>query len=258
MRIRSNPARPIRLSARPSPAAPPTRRRSLSRWAYLLLAFGLGAMAYHLLTTPEMTIAEVRVTGHRLVPAEEIAAAAGLKGKNLFLAATQDTAAAVQRIRRLEAASVQLYLPPAAEVRVRERTPKFVWQVEERRFLVDAEGVVLAAAGSDDRLPVIRDRDQKPVALESQVDRQAVVIAAELLALLRTELPGVQPSFEYSQREGLVLVSTQGWQALFGTGGSVPHQIAALKAILGQMAQEKKNPQVQVIDLRFGDRAYIK
>lgn len=256
MRIRSNPARPIRLSARAS-AAPPTRR-SLPRWAYLLLALGLGAMSYHLLTAPEVAIAEVHITGNRLVPAEEIAAAAGLKGKNLFLAAVQDTAAAVQRIRRLEAASVQLYFPPAAEVRVKERTPKFVWQVEERRFLVDAEGVVLAAAGSDDRLPVIRDRDQKAVAVESQVDRQAVVMAAGLLALLRTELPGVQPSFEYSQREGLVLVSTQGWRALFGTGGSVPRQVAALKAILGQMAQEKKNPPGQVIDLRFGDQAYIK
>lgn len=247
----------MRLSARPSAAASPTQRRSLARWAYLLLAFGLGAMAYHVLTAPEMAIAEVRVTGHRLVPGEEIAAATGLKGKNLLLAATQDTAAAVQRIRRLEAASVQLYLPPAAEVRVRERTAQFVWQVEERRFLVDAEGVVLAAASSDDRLPVIRDRDQKPVAPESQVDRQAVVMAAGLLVLLRTELPGVQPSFEYSQREGLILVSTQGWRALFGTGGgSVPHQMAALRAILAQMTQEKT--QAQVIDLRFGDRAYIK
>jgi hypothetical protein len=77
---------------------------------------------------------------------------------NLFRLSTDGM---VERLRALPAvaeASVEIALPDTLRVRITERRAVLIWQLGERRLLVDADGVAFAQVTGPTDLPVVDDR----------------------------------------------------------------------------------------------------
>ena len=79
-------------------------------------------------------------------------------GANLFRLSTDGMADRLRALPTVADASIEVALPDTLRVRLVERQPIVVWQVGERRFLVDADRVVFAEADAPVDLPVIDDR----------------------------------------------------------------------------------------------------
>jgi hypothetical protein len=93
---------------------------------------------------------------------------------NLFRLSTDGM---VERLRALPAvadASIEIVLPDTLRVRITERRAVLIWQLGERRLLVDAEGVAFADAAGTTELPLIDDRRAPavPAADEGRLDLQ--------------------------------------------------------------------------------------
>ena len=91
------------------------------------------------------------------------------------------------RLRTLPAvadASIEVALPDTIRVRLVERRPIVVWQVDGRRFLVDADRVVFAEADGPSDLPVIVDKREPTAGRGDPTDRD------EAARLPQPRIPG--------------------------------------------------------------------
>lgn len=77
---------------------------------------------------------------------------------NLFRLSTDGMVERLRALPTVANASVEIALPDTVRVRVTERQAVLVWQVGERRLLVDADGVAFAQATEATDLPLIDDR----------------------------------------------------------------------------------------------------
>ena len=77
---------------------------------------------------------------------------------NLFRLSTDGMVERLRALPTVADASVEIALPDTLRVRITERRAVLVWQLGERRLLVDADGVAFALAGGTTELPVVDDR----------------------------------------------------------------------------------------------------
>ena len=66
------------------------------------------------------------------------------EGQNLFEIATEPLEARIREIPAVAAVDISLGLPDTVAVRIEERVPILVWQIGERRLLVDDSGLLFA------------------------------------------------------------------------------------------------------------------
>ena len=245
---------------RPAPVEVP---RPASRGALLvtkliavLLLFGASGLLYHVAASDEFRISEVRVSGAQLVSVAEIQQAAAIDGLNIFWVRQEEVGHRLQAISAIQSARVTTILPNRLEVRIVERAPVAVWQSGDSSFLVDADGRVLRAIDQAVALPTIRDVGTQPVRAGGSVDASALVTTFRLQRLL----PGVaslQPKeFEYSPDTGVTVVADTGARVRFGLDDDLDWKVAALVAVRRDL--ERRGQHVELIDLRFKDRPYVR
>ncbi|HEY8167416.1 MAG TPA: FtsQ-type POTRA domain-containing protein [Candidatus Limnocylindrales bacterium] len=124
---------------------------------------------------------------------------------------------------RSDAAAVRVALPDRLVVEVKERVPIMVWQVGDRRLLVDVHGVVVSelAASATSDLPVIED--ERPASAELAVgDRVSTTdleVARRVAALTPAFLGSAAESLvtRITENDGFVLAAQpRSWRAVFG------------------------------------------
>jgi hypothetical protein len=173
-------------------------------------------------------------------------------GDNLFSLATEPLVARLLALPAVAGAHVEVALPDRLVVRIEERTPILVWQVEERRYLVDRRGILFAevspgvvATGALAGLPVIVDSRLSSVAALTETDalEPTVLDAATRLASLRPSDLGSAAeslSVEVGDESGFVVRAAPiGWLAIFGfytptlrTTDLIAGQVRLLRSLL--------------------------
>lgn len=118
-----------------------------------------------ILRLPYFHVAEVRVEGNMQVASEEVAAGLGIAPGTSILEV--DLAALSRRLRQnpwIKEAQVRRRLPITLVIQVVERLPEAVF-VADRRYLLSADGVILAALEGDDLpdLPTLRAAEPRRV-----------------------------------------------------------------------------------------------
>lgn len=232
-----------------------TRTRLVA--AFVLLLSG-GAL-YGLTTSPVFALdpAAVAVEGLRYTDPEAAHAALGLKDDqhtNLFHLRTGGLEAALMTLPTVRSASVQVRLPDELHVSVEEREPILLWRHAGRAWLVDVDGVILAAAPAEEELPAIADqRSGAPLAPRGEMVGGAqmapgATVAPLDLAVARV-LAAVTPAhlgssasmlaLSVGDAEGWVVESDRGWRAIFGhyapetrPPDSIQGQLTCLHALL--------------------------
>jgi cell division protein FtsQ len=221
----------------------------------VLLLATLAAVAWGvvwLARSPYFTVTEVRVSGAKSLDPQTVRDASGLLGRNVF---DLDIAGARARIRALpnvDDADVQRTGLNAVRIRITEREPWALWQVQGRRYAIDARGYVLDRTLPDEGAPVIVNTDAveapKP---GDRVDPGAV----ELVRTLTERTAGLGANvarWEYRQRDGLTAVLEGGLRITLGDARDTEYKLAVLEALLAETARQ--GLRIQAVDLRFGDR----
>lgn len=103
---------------------------------------------------------------------------------NLFRLSTDGMADRLRTLPAVADATIEIALPDTLRVRLTERQAIVVWQVGDRRFLVDADRVAFAEASGTTDLPVVVDR-RVPAETDLDPDSRAAAAGSSQVRVLR-------------------------------------------------------------------------
>jgi cell division septal protein FtsQ len=235
------------------------------------LLLGATWLVYDCASSDRFRVHSVHVQGNALLSQAEIADAARVSGVNIFWVDRSDLAKRLAALPLVQHVEIGTTLPDTIDLRIVERQPAAFWTSGDQSYLVDREGVILkvvdaetaqarACAGQpcDPRLaplPNVAQVDGQSLAPGDRVDVSALATSARL-ALLLPRI-GVQPvSFEWQADSGLDVPTRDGWRARFDETGNIEQQVAGLGAVRDELARNKLG--IELVDLRFGDRPYVR
>jgi hypothetical protein len=248
-------AQPVRGAARDtgaqiaSPQARPVARRRSERfravWASgqfmaLLGALICGGTIAYLLNAGSLGVRQVVIGGAAMTTPDQLAAASGVTGHNIFTVDPQIVADRLIALPTVREAQVWGELPDRLVVRIAERQPALVWQIGDDRFLLDEGGFVIAqnpVADSTQNLPRVAVNGIAAPEIGGRVD-PAPLGAALAIARHAADYGLTVNGIEYASPGGLTIVTTAGDQAtggrriVVGDNTRIDEKLAASAAVL--------------------------
>ncbi|MEA2622711.1 MAG: cell division protein FtsQ [Chloroflexota bacterium] len=255
---------PIRRRAAGRRTARVQRQSSWISRTRLLAALGLAGVSagfYGLTAAKEFVVdpAQVTIDGVRYADSLEVRADLGLgdeadlsdgalAARNLFRLRTDDMRRRIESQPAVLSASVVAVIPNRLSVIVQERVPIFVWRAGEGAWLIDRDGVALAAADLEAdadaaALPQIEDRrtGEAEIVLGSRIDPLDLDVARHLGALTPQLVGSTATSLTITvdDVDGWVVAVPGGWRAVFGpytpdlhTVDNLDLQVQCLRSLL--------------------------
>ena len=229
----------------------------------LLAALVLAAMSgggWWLYHAPALSIRDVEVGGANALSDEVVRSVADLGRQSVL---RPDFGGARQRLLALplvKEARISRAWPTNARITIVERTPAALWQVGDRRYVIDDDGVVLDQPPPEGA-PLIVQMDTAPsLAPGDRVDAGAVAVAERLTLTAQQTLARSVAALQFSQASGLTAVlsgrtSDEYLWVTFGDAQGYEFKLAALYAVLRRAEEEGRT--LRRVDLRFGDRVAV-
>lgn len=219
--------------------------------AGLLVALALAGLLYGFISL-DFYIYNADIAEARYTTATDIYQQAGIYKFNVFYIDPVAVAARVAQLPHVRSASVQVRLPNRVSIRVIEREPAILYQVQAQSRWVDDEGVISPAA--DERQGLIKLIDD---AATTQIDnRHLDPSVLQAIQRISHDLPQVN-TFRYQAPYGLFFFSPEGWRVYLGDADRMDAKLSAWQAIRTQILQNQATATspVEEVDLRF-QRAY--
>lgn len=252
-----------------TPVAKRARMRvSLKRVAYVtalgaVLLYGAYRVAAFVLTTEELTVTRITISGNtRLSRGEIVSLLDGLSGRNMLLVNLEEWRQKVLASPWVEDAAIRRVLPDTVDVVIAERQPMGVGRIGDALYLLDQHARIIDEFGPNHAefdLPLIDGLvAQRAATGEPVVDEGRAALAMRLLTSLqgRPDLAGRVSQVDVTDvRDAVVIL--KGDTALIRIGDD---QFAErLQSYLDlASALREKVPQIDYVDLRFGERVYVK
>ncbi len=253
------------VGSRRRPAAAPTRtpfRARTRRWigalttrawnwshagAGLILAAALAGLLYGFISL-DFYIYNADIVEARYTTTADIYQQAGIYKFNVFYIDPVAVAARVAQLPHIRSASVQVRLPNRVSIRVTEREPAILYQVQAQPRWVDDEGVISPAA--DDRQNLIKFIDD--TAATQIDDRHLDPNILQAIRRISHDLPQVN-TFRYQAPYGLFFFSPEGWRVYLGDADRMDAKLSTWQAIRTQILQNQATATspVEEVDLRF-------
>jgi cell division septal protein FtsQ len=220
-------------------------RRFWIAFAFVLALAGVGA--YLAATWPALYPRRIVVAGNRVVPSDQILAAAAIdRRRNLWLQNSHAIAARVEAIPFVYRVWVHRRLPADATIVVTERVPYAVVRVAGATLLVDRALRVLAVDGPGNALPTIVSKlATVPDAGGYLRDASVRELADDLQALESANVDVREVALD--RYGGLVATRPDGTDILLGDDDNLAQKIVLIAPIESQTASGRK---VRTIDLR--------
>lgn len=228
----------------------------LGRLVGLAVLLASSGLLYDLASSPTFGVARLTVVGNRLVAPGEVEALAALNGQNLFWLERSKIAQIVRQLPPVGQAEVVLELPDRVLIQLGEREPVAIWVTGDVPYLIDREGIVLAARPAPGPLPIVRDALNQPVAPGQRVPADPVRTATRLDGLLATEFGPRERQFVFAPDTGLQVIQAVGPRLIIGDGQQLEWKISTIRAVAGYLASTRTS--AELIDVRFGDRPYFR
>ncbi len=149
--------------------------------------------------------------------------------------------------------------PNKIEVKIVEKSPTFVWQILDHKYLIDDAGY--AWANYEDKyasLPVIVDTKNVPVKLGDKVVPESFVVFTrdmfnDFESSTGTKITKVEVLDIISD---LKVTSAAGWYVYFDTTRTAQNELTSLTRVLKEV--HDKNSGLEYVDLRIDDRIFYK
>ena len=214
-----------------------------------------GGLALYL--TPVLRVQTVEVTGTQTLDPYTLAEMADLNGSSMFTTPLEETENRLETLPMVKSARAERRWPHTIRLVIEERQPWAYWHSDDTDYVVDADGVVLEGAMPEPDAPVIYYEGRSPqLQAGDVVDADAVRLAQRLLDSLPTTLNVGVIRLEFSDREGLSLLTDAGYRVVLGDSYSLDYKLAVWQALELKLGRDAI--QGQVLDLRFGDRPSLR
>ena len=211
----------------------------------LLVAVACGIVLYGFLFSGDYGVDDVVVRGAHLGDPVEIASAAGAFGESVFEVQPEVIAERLAALPYVQQVDIDTHWPSQIVVHVTERVPVVVWRTEESRFLIDAQGQVLAIAGADTGLPIV-ESDALELGVGGSIDPRRVAAVQAVYETLGAQVDRVT----WSERDGLTARLQDKSIVMFGYPERLPLKMAVYQEV------RTTNMAWSVLDLREPDRPY--
>jgi cell division protein FtsQ len=216
-----------------------------------------------------LTVTRITVSGNaRLSSGEVLALLDGLSGRNMLLVSLDEWRQKVLTSPWVEDAALRRVLPGTVDVVIAERAPIGIGRIAGGLYLLDQHGGIIDEYGphhADFDLPIIdglatarRSAVPGPADADPVVDEGRAALASRVISSLqgRPELAGRVSQIDVSDaRDAVVILKND--TALVRIGDD---QFAErLQSYLDLVAAlREKVPQIDYVDLRFGERVYVR
>ncbi|HUG29951.1 MAG TPA: FtsQ-type POTRA domain-containing protein [Candidatus Limnocylindria bacterium] len=171
------------------------------------------------------------------------------EGGNVFRLDTSPLAAALGSLPAVAAAEVSVSLPDAAVVvTIQERQPVLAWQVGEKHYIADRDGVIFAETDDATNLPpgvaVVDDRrtyGTAELAIGGRLDAVDLDVATRLGSVSPADIGSGAPGLQVAATDldGFIVSVKGGWTAVFGfyspatrPTSMIPGQVRLLRSLL--------------------------
>jgi len=225
-------------------------------WRLIVAALPLLFVAvgtYFLLRSSLLNVHEVRIHGTETLDNASLVEIAGLKGASMIDLPQEEVRARLLEVPQIKSVSIDRSWPQTVNLLIEERQPAAYWSVGGRDFLVDAEGVVLAASAPRGRVPRITEPDTSRVmGPGDRVHPDAIALARKIYDESPRFLNQSVRELEYRAGIGVTAVFTNGMRVTFGDERSYQYKVAVLSKLLDQLSARNFTP--RAVDLRFGER----
>ncbi|MBI2003168.1 MAG: FtsQ-type POTRA domain-containing protein [Candidatus Wildermuthbacteria bacterium] len=248
-------------------------KRARKRIAWIVrtcAAIGIAAGFFaFLLFAPFAQISRVRVEGTRLASRADLEASALEKARTrygffetrgiLFVSPSAMETALLKEFPELEALSVSRDLPRTLVVRVKERFPRATACNGTTCLSIDEKGFAFTLKDAEAGMNIII-----PEAIITPGTRllaaESVSFVLELAAMIeRSAKAGVSIVHATVQEEERVDIAfKEGWELITNPTLDIAWQFQKFEAVLDAQTSAAKRSRLQYIDVRFGDRAFLK
>jgi cell division protein FtsQ len=250
----------------------PAKKRSASlrhAWLAARIVIVFGLMAYGgwrgtslVLAAPALQISRITVRGNeRLATGEVLALVSGLQQRNILTVRLDAWRDRLMSSPWVEDATLRRTLPSTVEIVVRERRPVGIGRVANGLYLVDARGVIVDEYGpnyADLDLPIIDGLASVPKDGAPAVDEAKAFLAARLIMALqaRPDLAAKVSQIDVSDAHDAVVI-LDGDTAMLRLGEDEFVDRLQEYLDLGPALRERV-AEIDYVDLRFGDRLYVR
>ena len=230
--------------------------RNPGRWRLLLpllpiLSVALGT--YLFLRSPWLTVQYVDVVGAQTLDTTALIDLTDLDGRSMLRLPVAEARKRVLEIPQVKSASFRRDWPQRVTLRIEERVPAAFWAVGGRDYVVDSEGVVLAAGAPAGPAPRIVEPDSERVmGPGDRVHPDAIALAYRIQEESPRFLGQSVKELEYRPAVGVTAVFGNGLRVTFGDERSYEYKVAVLGQLLDQLSARGVSP--RAVDLRFGER----
>jgi cell division protein FtsQ len=223
---------------------------SPTRAAAILTMLIVAGAIYGLAATSAFGFDRLEVNGLGLTSEDAIRGSVGLEpGTNLVGLATEPIEARLRELPSVQDARVDVGLPDVLRVDVTERRPIVIWAVGDRRFAVDAGGLLFADVSADPSgltkgMPTVSDEriSANGLAVASTLDPVDLDAATRLGSLTPSQVGSHAAALRVhvTDDRGFTISSGSGsWVAVFGfyglsqrTPALIPGQVQLLGALI--------------------------
>ena len=218
-----------------------------------LVVLAVAAVGFHqLLLLPQFTVtaANVRVRGSERAPVDQIYAASGLEGTNVFRVRGETAGDRIAEVPGVDSVQVHVRLPADVIIDVVELAPIAIVQTITETVWIGSDGAGIRRVGEPPKLTLVDDsgtiRDARGTVLPEIV---------EGLETIQANRPDVT-DIRYGTLEGLYFSAPEGYTVYLGQGGAMIQKLALLEATQRQVAEWGMYP--DVMDLRYDGYAMLR
>lgn len=208
------------------------------RLASAALVMVLGAVLFHLLSSPRYFVNSINLSGAQYIPGEEIYKSSGVDNLNIFWldpARIQHNAAALAGIKE---AAVQIRWPNQVYIAVVENKPVLAWSQAGQTMWVDEDGVVFPTRGDVPGLvPIVVDDATYALTTDSRVP-QAAIQGALQLKQLRNNIE----LLHYDAVNGLSYQDGRNWRGYFGVGTDMDTKLKVYETLVANLLSRNIHP----------------
>jgi cell division protein FtsQ len=224
---------------------------------------GYRAFAF-VMNAESLTVTRITVSGNtRLSRGEVVSLLDGLAGRNMLLVSLDEWRQKVLTSPWVEDAALRRVLPGTVDVAIAERQPMGIGRISGELYLLDQHAGIIDEFGpshAEFDLPLIdglampkRSRAGAPI-----VDEGRAALASRVLSSLqeRPELAGRVSQIDVSDaRDAVVILKNDTTLIRIGDEQFAERLQSYLDLV---SALREKVPQIDYVDLRFGERVYVR